>query len=233
MHFPIYQDCRERLTCSAGPVSFPTSSHRAHTMKPSLPRPKSPAADDDLGAYRQQSVIRGIETVTLPRAAGVQAINIMKKQGRQILCCTYTPHHLPALSLICPMEIKRAAETCRTHEDVMPRHAMPCTLPENSQGMSQYRKKAYRLLPPPTLVGRETPAGVPVCLRTCDQPPGLAGCSSSNLIGRVCHARVSSHLHYITNAWKAAWKACSGSTHSRATLSLLGVPRCSACAVGW
>lgn len=174
MHFPIYQDCRERLTCSAGPVSFPTSSHRAHTMIPSLPRPKSPAADDDLGAYRQQSVIRGIETVTLPRAVGVQAININEEaRTSDTVLHIHTPP--PALSLICPMEIKRAAETCRTHEDVMPRHAMPCTLPENTQGMSEYRKKAYRPCPPWALVGRETPAGVPACLRTCDKPPGLAG----------------------------------------------------------
>lgn len=59
--------------------------------------------------------IRGMATVTLPRAAGAEATDIKEEAEdcRPILCCTHIQPPTP--SLVCPMEIKQAAETCRTH----------------------------------------------------------------------------------------------------------------------
>lgn len=111
------------------------------------PRGKSPAADGELGAYGQQSVIRGLENC-LSRCLGLPGFEQHNEEARTSDTVLHT-HPPPALSLVCPMEIKRAAETCRTHGDVMPRHAMPCTLPESTQGMCQYRKRSTNPPSPP------------------------------------------------------------------------------------
>lgn len=93
MHSPLPQECRRRLTCSATALQ---SCQLPNLVLPGLHHRCPQRAGGKLGAYRQQSVIRQLEIVTLPRAAGVRGITIKKQEDvRYCVAHTHSLHPFP------------------------------------------------------------------------------------------------------------------------------------------